>query len=251
MLLSKSCCVTAHSCIHDDVLADHDDHFWDRQLVGIKNASAPSEPEKLLTRRQLLQTVANTSSVAEAPAQEAQEVKRRQLETKAQYLARPWQPIRINVQFVNVGSDSQMDPAKTNFLTNVVIPQAVAKLEAALEVSFPEGPACIPRVLTTIYVCRCGKSPVSSLRIEAAAPLGTPATATSVTLTTMCVTVLHAPAVLHVHPCSILCSVARSAVTTTSRSRINSSVPRLCATLASAIALPRLRARRERPTRTS
>ena len=127
LLASKS---SAHSCIHDDVLADHDEHFWDRKLLGLKNVSAPTDPEQLVTRRELHELLGSEQQPTLLP-------KRRQLETKAEYLARPWQPIRINAQFVNVGSDPQMDAAKTNFLTNVVIPQAVAKLEAALEVRTP------------------------------------------------------------------------------------------------------------------
>ncbi len=122
----------AHTCVHDDVLVEHDDNFWNRRLVGIKNVSAPLEEERLVTRRELHQFIT-------PPETFGTEAKRRQLQTKAQYLARPWHPIRINIQFVNVGSDPAMDSARTNFLTNVVVPQAVARLESVLEVSLQIG----------------------------------------------------------------------------------------------------------------
>ena len=182
----------AHSCIHDDVLADHDVHYWDRKLLGFKNESAPEEPEQLFTRRELHDLMGSQSS----DAQQTTKVKRRQLETKAQYLARPWQPIRINVQFVNVGSDSQMDAAKTNFLTNIVIPQAVAKLEAALEVGrsplactfhfirMPFGFLLFFAIHSSRALRRCDECRGYSSRSVAAARHGHLATATFLTPTT-------------------------------------------------------------------
>ena len=116
----------AHTCIHDDLLADHDKYFWDRKIFGWKNASNPQQPQRRGTRREL----------HHLPGWEGTRLlgSSRPLDTSAQYLARPWRPIRIKVDFVDIGTDVEMDHAKKEFLQDNVIPAAVAKLEAALEV---------------------------------------------------------------------------------------------------------------------
>ena len=116
---------TAHDCVHDDVLHEHLEEHWDTPNVGLKDVDNPDAPEQVMTRRQLVQAVGK-----------AEAAHGRRLETQAQYLARSWGPVRINVDFIDIRSDPDMTTAKADFLEFTVIPQAVARLSAALEVRF-------------------------------------------------------------------------------------------------------------------
>ena len=169
-----------HDCVHDEVLHEHIKEYWHTDNVAYKNASQPDAPARVMTRRQLHDILASESKDGTVPEAGAA---RRRLETKAQYLARTWGPVRINVEFVDIRSDPDMTTAKADYLEYTVLPAAVARLAAALEVcgavrgarsfqwtpAHPHGP---------FVHHRCDESLGRFMRSASAAPRGPTATVT-------------------------------------------------------------------------